>query len=180
MTKRTIHAVGLLACTVLLGTACGSFDGPGLGSDSSAASNTPPWVEPTRALMAYPAKGAFKPDDFYDFPYPSDLRLDKDGTPALAAIPLPKPAKACRRPAISEPTLDALLKGMDPQQYLADAAATSDRYTVGFGTNSAIYFRFTRDLHPKIVPTPAQTLSPGSPCLLVNIDPSSAEGCRSG
>lgn len=85
---------------------------------------------------------------FFDFPFPSDLRLTAEGGPDLTGFPNPK---------------DIVIV-----EDLVSAAA--DRK--GFSTNPIGYFRFSEELAPRVQtdPIPAAT---DSPVLLVDVDPDS-------
>ncbi len=87
-------------------------------------------------------------DNFYNLPYPNDLRLNPDGTPDLTGFPIP-----------------------DNNIFAESIKNIADDNT-GFPTNTAGYFRFnfpvsTQDFDDVI---PAET---NSPILLIDIDPDS-------
>jgi dienelactone hydrolase len=89
-------------------------------------------------------------DDFYALPYPNDLRRNADGTLALDHHPS------------SGPLIDT---------YLSVFAAESG----GFGTNSAVYFRFSGALDVSSFPaSPDAARDEGASIYLVDIDPDSA------
>ncbi len=94
----------------------------------------------------------YQPDSlgFFDTPWPSDRRLDEDGTLDVAAFPNPWQVNV----------LEAYLALADVQ--------------VGFGTNSPIYLRFESSPDLTLLPTPDASLVDGSSLQLVNIDPTSA------
>ncbi len=86
--------------------------------------------------------------DFYDIPFPNDLRLKEDGNLDLSNFPNPDQVSIL-------------------SNYL-DIIATNTR---GFGTNAAIFFRFTAPLDEGSLPQePAETITFDSPVFLVNID----------
>lgn len=86
--------------------------------------------------------------DFYDIPFPNDLRLKEDGMLDLSNFPNPDQVFIL-------------------SNYL-DIIATNTR---GFGTNAAIFFRFTAPLDEGSLPQePAETITFDSPVFLVNID----------
>jgi hypothetical protein len=87
---------------------------------------------------------------FYDFPYPSDLRLTKDGTPDLRGVPHPSSVS-----------------------FFDGWAAIAGQRT-GFATVPVAYFRFSAPL----APIDAEALiaaDASSPILLVDVDPKSPE-----
>lgn len=92
-------------------------------------------------------------DEFYNLPYPSDLRLDAAGHPDLSGFPIRANSQIV--------------------QQLRNAA--SDR--PGFPTNAVAYFRFNQPIAPQnaneVIPT-RRTAS----ILLVDIDPTSPERGR--
>ncbi len=112
--------------TLLLASGCAPFapDGPA------------PVYDPNSAL-------------FFGTPWPSDTRLDDDGTLDVSGFP--------------NPYAVGLL-----DNYLARADATS-----GFGTNSPIYVLFEGRLDPLTLPTPSESLDEGSSLVLVDVDPAS-------
>ena len=68
----------LAACGSKGGTSSGTSSG-GSGGQSSASG----------ATASFQLGALTSPDHFYDFPYPSDLRLTPTGTPDLAGLPFP-------------------------------------------------------------------------------------------
>ncbi len=97
--------------------------------------------------------GELAGDTFFDLPFPSDLRLDADGTPTFAGFP-----------NTGNNMLVAQLVG------LADTR-------VGYSVMSSVYFRFAEALPPR---SAAELLvaSPDAPILYVDIDPDSPERGR--
>lgn len=91
-----------------------------------------------------------EPAAFFDFPYPSDLRLTETGTPDLRAFPNPKQI--------------ALLDGL--------IALAGDRR--GFPVLPVAYFRFDGPLAPRSLDT-VVAADPGAPLLLIDVDPGSDE-----
>lgn len=89
-------------------------------------------------------------DQFYNLPYPFDLRLDESGRPDLSGFPIWE----------DNPVMSGLRDIADDE--------------VGFSTVSAGYFRFNRpltDLDPTdVIPATLQ-----SPILLIDVDPNSPE-----
>ncbi len=97
----------------------------------------------TTALFVAAGTGS----DFYDTPYPTDLRRHDDGTLDLSKFPT-----------------NSLLGG----QY-RDAASALD----GFGLNAAIFSRFSAELDPASLPDPTASTQPGASVYLVNVDTAS-------
>jgi hypothetical protein len=102
----------------------------------------PPPDGPTPKLDESPAS-------FFDAPWPSDRRVDADGTLALADFP--------------NPTGSALL----------DTWLAFGEQQVGFGTNSPIYVDFDAPLDLARLPSPAESVGEDSPIVLVDVDPKS-------
>jgi predicted esterase len=103
-------------------------------------------VTPTRAI--FDLSSATK--DLYAIPYPSDLRRLEDGSIDLAGLK------------------GENLVGL----YLQ---AVKDNKAGGFGTNSALYFRFNSVIADRCLPmSPEATLLPGASISLVNIDKASS------
>jgi len=90
-------------------------------------------------------------EDFYDLPFPNDIRRDSGGHPDLTGYgPL-------------TPPLD---------QYAAAISTDVD----GFGLNSAIFVRFGGSIDPATLPrTPEASVAEDASVYLVNIDPASAQ-----
>ena len=89
-------------------------------------------------------------DHFWDFPYPSDLRLSSTGGPIGASFP--------------NPSLSAMVAGLQP--------IASDRK--GFPVIPSAYFDFNGDL-PQKNPDDVIAADKSSPILLVDVDPTSNE-----
>jgi hypothetical protein len=87
------------------------------------------------------------PAHFFDFPWPSDLRLTSSGTPDLTGI--------------ANPTLSQVFAGL--------LAIAQQRQ--GFPVVPVAWFDFTADLGTR-APTDVIPASPSSPILLVDVDPS--------
>jgi len=90
-----------------------------------------------------------EPIDFFVMPYPNDLRLDADGTPALARYPRPDPLPASYTDSV-------------------------DQYGDHFGPTQAVYFRFEQPLDTSSLPMPADTMKAGASIFLVDVTPGSA------
>jgi hypothetical protein len=88
------------------------------------------------------------PDHFFDFPWPSDLRLTSTGAPDLAGMP--------------NPTTSPIFAGL--------VAIAQQR--AGFPVVPVAWFDFTKDLSPR-ASTDVIPATPGSPILLVDVDPAS-------
>lgn len=128
-----------------LSLACGSPPPTDAGVDASAA--------PTTSAVAFDLDDAGRTQDtFFDFPFPSDLRLRPDGTPDLTGYPNPRVG-----------TIDDLL------------TVAEDR--PGWPTVPVGYFRFGAPVGPVDTSTPfAAELA--SPILLLDVDPDSPERGR--
>jgi hypothetical protein len=138
MPRRSFPLVvlGLLASSSLaVAPACSSDDS---GAAAPAATSA---FDPEAQLAAENA--------FFDFPYPSDLRLTPQGTPDLAAFPDP-----------GVPILVGLKKVAQERK--------------GFPVVPAAYFKFTAKLAQR---DPEQLVEGGAkaPLLLVDVDPTSPE-----
>lgn len=101
----------------------------------------------TQAKFAVP--GASAAGDFYDLPFPNDLRRHTDGTLDLSLFPT-----------------NALLVDQ-----IRAAAESLD----GFSLNAAMFARFTGPLDPASLPDPAASLTPAASVYLVNVDPASPD-----
>lgn len=99
--------------------------------------------EPTGTTPA-----VFDPDGtgFFDTPWPSDQRLDPDGTVSLASFPNP----------FDVPLVDRYLE-------------TAEKLH-GFGTNSPVYVGFEEPLDPSLMPTAAESVQDGASLVLVDVD----------
>ena len=117
--------------------ACSSDDGPGTTPSPETTSR----FDPDASFAAE--------NEFFAFPYPSDLRLTAEGTPDVASFP-----------DQDIPLLKGLKLGAGQRK--------------GFPMVPVGYFAFTH----KLAPRDPDTLIPGaaaSPILLVDVDPASAE-----
>ena len=125
-------AMALAAC---------SSGSSGHGASGPGASGT---------VVLFDASADFtSPAHFFDFPWPSDLRLTAAGTPDLTGI--------------ANPTLSDVFAGL-----LAIAQQRS-----GFPVVPVAWFDFTTDLAPRVV-TDVIDAAPASPILLVDVDPTSS------
>jgi hypothetical protein len=88
-------------------------------------------------------------EHFFDFPWPSDLRLSAAGTPDVRGIANPLPS--------------AVLEGL----------RTIAEERKGYPMVPVAWFRFTADLSTRVV-TDLLPASPSSPILLVDVEPGSA------
>lgn len=101
---------------------------------------------PVTAIFQLPRDGVAQ--EFYALPYPSDLRRDDAGHPLMADYP--------RRVDIVNRYLDAI-ESLD-----------------GFGTNGAMFARFTGPIDPGSLPAPAASEDdPAASVYLVDVDPAS-------
>jgi hypothetical protein len=87
-------------------------------------------------------------DHFFDFPWPSDLRLTSTGAPDLAGM--------------ANPTQSPIFAGL----------LTIAQQRPGFPVVPVAWFDFTKDLSPRVV-TDVIPATPQSPILLVDVDPAS-------
>jgi hypothetical protein len=97
--------------------------------------------------LTAPAAPGVEPQ-FFSFPYPNDLRLDADGTPALAGFP--------REPGLVGSYVDIV-----------------DAHVIGFGPTQAAYFRFDGELDVSTLPDPAGTIAASASVFLVDVTPGS-------
>lgn len=115
------------------------------------------------------------PGTFFDYPFPESRRYDADGTISLKGFPNPRGSVAsCLHPRLYLPVKlpEALFSLRKFRQYLIDSI---DRSARGFGTNSAIYFRFSGALDATRLPQPETSRKWSSPVQLVNVHPGSAD-----
>ncbi len=150
-----------LALSLLLASACGDPDpDPAARPDVADAEALKDIAQPDATDVEVPVgfpgtQAAFDlsgdwrtPETFFDFPYPSDLRLTAQGTPDLSGLPNPN-------------QLDLL----------ANLAAAAMQHP-GFPMTPVAWFRFDAPLAPRdpsqVIPADAQ-----SPLLLVDVDPDS-------
>lgn len=118
---------------------------PGCSSDDGGAGSETPAV-----TVAFDPEAQFGAENaFFDFPYPSDLRLTPQGTPDVAAFPDP-----------GVPILVGLKKAAQERR--------------GFPMVPAAYFKFNAKLLDR---DPEQVVEGGAkaPLLLVDVDPTSPE-----
>ncbi len=103
-----------------------------------------------QASFAVPG-GPHPPVDFYDLPFPNDLRLTVDGHPDFSTFPTPN--------ALVNDYTAAMMTGLD-----------------GFGLNAAITARFEEPIDPATMPqTATDSLADGASVYLVDIDPASPD-----
>ena len=88
---------------------------------------------------------------FFDLPWPNDLRRTEDGHVDVRDFPNPMNV------AVLESYIDAISTRLD-----------------GFGTNGAVYFRFSRTVDTESLPSdPATTVSEEASVFLIDVDPDS-------
>lgn len=132
------HAAGALLLPLVVALA------PACSSKKDGASEAP------AVTVAFNPEASFAAENaFFDFPYPSDLRLTAQGTPDVAAFPDPGVA---------------ILPGLKK--------AAQERK--GFPVVPAAYFKFTAKLKDR---DPEQVVEGGlqAPLLLLDVDPASPE-----
>src|SRR5579871_1000570 len=118
-------------------------------SSSSSSSGPAPGPTGTTVLFDLSADLA-SPAHFFDFPWPSDLRLSSAGTPDLRGMP--------------NPLSSSVVQG------LIDIA----QQNTGYPAVPVAWFRFTADLAPR-QPTNTVAAAASSPVLLVDVDPASPD-----
>ncbi len=88
---------------------------------------------------------------FFDLPWPNDLRRTSDGHVDMTGFPNPN------------------------SRLFAEYLDSINRQQIGFGTNGAVYFRFSRAVDESTLPVdPAASLEAGSSVFLLDVDPDSA------
>jgi len=116
-----------------------------VGCSSSSASPS----GPTGTTVLFDASADFTSSDhFFDFPWPSDLRLTAAGTPDLSGV--------------ANPTLSQVFAGL----------LQIAQQNTGYPVVPVAWFDFTLDLATR-APTDVIAAAPSSPILLVDVDPSS-------
>jgi len=137
----------LLPALALLVVACDSGSVPDAGTDAAVPFDAgPPGAcaedeGENRAVFALP-RGEATPGTFFDLPWPNDVRRTATGSPDMAGFPNP------RRNSFVSRYLDAIESRLD-----------------GFGTNGAVYFRFSRAMDES-------SLSEAT-VFLIDVDPAS-------
>ena len=135
MKSTLVHGLSFaLAATAAL-TACGDGDPPRVTAVFDVPGTTPTTATPA---------------EFYNLPFPSDIRLTADHHLDLTGWP-------ARTPIV--------------QTYVAAAEAQLD----GFGTNSTIFTRLNGAIDVASLPDPATSQTAASSVYLVNVDPTSSE-----
>jgi predicted esterase len=112
-------------------------------------------------LVAAPPARAVAPvfdatsGDFFDLPFPHELRRDPDGTVSIAGFPF-------------------------PANSLVDQYRDAIETTQGFGIASGVFFRFDGPIDPSSLPAdPEASRQPGASAFLIDVDPhSQARGTR--
>ncbi len=141
-----MHRTSVGAFILGVAVASGACGSSGATSTVDAGPPADAGPGPSTALFEVP-RGA-PPSEFYALPFPNDERVKSDGTIDLSDYPMP-----------------STIIGT----YI-NATASS----LGFGVNSAIFFRFSAAIDPTTLPqTPEASLAAGASVYLVNIDPTS-------
>ncbi len=147
------RAVLASAVALLLVSACNPStpDGDaGTGDGSTGDGGTDAASPPVDAVVGFDLSGSVDTQDtFFDFPYPSDLRLSPDGTPDLTGYPNPRVT-----------LIDDLLP------------IAQDR--PGWPVIPVAYFRFAAPITPLSLDH-TYTASTDSEILLIDVDPSSPD-----
>lgn len=138
MSPRGLASLASLVGAVALAPAC--------SSSSQAGPAGPPSGGVT--VMFDATADLTSPDHFFDFPWPSDLRLSSTGTPDLTGLP--------------NPTGSAVLSGL---RDIAEQRA-------GYPVVPVAWFRFTADVAPR-TSTDTIPAATSSPILLLDVDPKS-------
>lgn len=92
-----------------------------------------------------------KGKQFFDMPWPSDLRLKDDGSLDLTGFPA---------------------STLNPVGYWISAQGGNN--TFGFGTNSAVYFSFQQGIDSTVLPSALESILSDATVMLVNIEEGSA------
>jgi hypothetical protein len=145
----------LAALTLPFVLACVPQPDPGDAGDAGPTDapldTRPVDMGPVRAIFVLPRTGATS--GFFDLPWPTDLRLTATGTPDLTGFPNPRFVDL----------LDQYIQAIEESQ-------------VGYSTNGATYFRFSRSVDPTSLPSdPAATRLPSASVFLMDVDPASPE-----
>ncbi|MGD0524541.1 MAG: hypothetical protein ABSE49_05340 [Polyangiaceae bacterium] len=141
---RHVSPVGLALVVALVSQLPVSSLACSSSSHGSAASG------PTGTMVLFDATADFtQPANFYDFPWPSDLRLTSTGTPDLTGM--------------ANPTLSQVFAGL----------IQIAQENTGYPVLPVAWFDFTADL-AALSPTDVIPAAATSPILLVDVDPTSS------
>lgn len=145
--------VGLVA--VPLSWACTPLPEEGADAGDAGPRDTPPDTRfdegPVRAVWVLPRTGATS--GFFDLPWPTDLRLTAAGTPDLTGFPNPRFV-----------------------DLLSEYFEAIEREQVGYATNGAVYFRFSRSVDVASLPADAEaSRAPSASVFLIDVDPESPD-----
>ncbi len=149
----------LMTLCLLAGTGCSGDPAPSVPApaDTCPASGTP--VDPAGEIgMAFDLSGAPVTGgaNFFDLPFPLDLRLDAGGIADLSNFPNPE--------------------GNDEVRQIIDSA---HRHMRGWPTATQVYLRLTGPLDPASIPAdPAAYRNPEAVIQLLDVDPDSPERGR--
>ena len=139
--------LAVLPALMVAGACSSSSSGP--SSSAEADSGTPSDSGAGVTVLFDAAADLTSSAHFFDFPWPSDLRLSSTGTPALAGLP--------------NPTSSGVLEGL----------RTIAEQRPGFPMVPVAWFRFTADVAAH-VPTDTIPAAASSPILLVDVGAGSA------
>ncbi|MCA9523519.1 MAG: hypothetical protein KC609_21235 [Myxococcales bacterium] len=115
---------------------------------------------------------------FFDLPFPEMLRVKPDGTINTVGFPNPLASDdvdcADLIPDNNETATVKLITGLlTPKAFRDYLVAMNNVHSKGFGTNTAVYFRFDAEMDTRDV-TPADTLALATThVFLMNVDPTS-------
>ncbi|MBN1945341.1 MAG: hypothetical protein JW797_06660 [Bradymonadales bacterium] len=120
---------------------------PDAQADMEQEEEPSPWISSVRFDLE-----AALADDFFAFPYPSDLRLSDSGSPDLTSFPT--------------------YRGVG--SLLAEAVALVEEGSAGFSPLSAVFFTFEVPLDPESLPQEVdETMTTDASVFLVDVTPSS-------
>ncbi len=126
-----------------------------IAAAACAPTPTPTTGPPSVLMIANHSQG------FFSLPWPNAIRktpggqLDVSGMPGVALNPLS-----------GQP--------LPPIPLLPQVVTNAGNAVTDFGVNTAIYFETTTTIDPTTLPTPAQTITPGSSVALVDLDDADA------
>jgi pimeloyl-ACP methyl ester carboxylesterase len=145
------NSFSILLLTLLLSIAACGDETPAPGEGNAGADvvdESPPPEYPSSGVMARFDLEATA-EDFFAYPYPSDLRLNETGGPDLASFPTERAAGTL----------------------LEDAIQVSEETLVGFSNVPTVYFTFEGPLDPASFPTTREeTIADDAAMYLLDVD----------